>query len=251
MNPINSVGSDVYYFPLYRRHLYLLLAAMITVDALLIAANFSFALKWHIVPHFLKEQLNMDREAVFGAWYPSMLLFTFAVLALFNYNSDMTRGHGWWARGWLGIFLVSLMLSADEVSAIHERIGIWFGEKIGGIDFLPKAYAWVLFFAPFMLAVVMFYLLFFIRRFRHSPLSRNLTIAGTLLWCNAVLFEALANILFNTNTINLERAIEESSELLGTTLFVIAFALTAMESQQHEKTASMDSIAYADPVHPN
>ena len=98
---------------------------------------------------------------------------------------------------------------------------------------------------------MVFYLLFFIRRFRHSPLSRNLTIAGTLLWCNAVLFEALANILFNTNTINLERAIEESIELLGTTLFVIAFALTAMESQQHEKARAPVSIVHADPVHPN
>ncbi|MDQ7063246.1 MAG: hypothetical protein Q9P90_03265 [candidate division KSB1 bacterium] len=230
MNYTGSEGAETYYFALRRQHLYLLLAVILAVDALLIAANFSFALKWHIVPHFLKDQLNMDREAVFGAWYPSMLLFTLALLALFNYNLDLTRGHGWWARGWLGIFLVTLMLSADEVSAIHERIGGWFGDKIGGIDFLPQAYAWVLIFAPFVLAVVVFYLLFFIRRFRHSLVSRNLALAGTALWLLAVIFESLANLLFSARTINLERAFEESSELMGTTLLLIAFALTAMES---------------------
>lgn len=202
-------------------------AAIVLVDLWFIVMNILIGLRVRIPHYFVAYQFNMDSEAVLGAWYPSALLLVVAFFAFMNYNLERLATKGMWPLGWLGIAAISFLLSMDEVAAMHERVGLWFQRKVGGIAFLPEAYAWVLALAPFILAVVVFYILFFLRQLRKVPLLRNLGLIGLACWINAIVFESIAQTLFTARTIHIERAIEESSELLGTTLFLIVFAILA------------------------
>ncbi len=228
MTASNHTQQHIYAFPIAATHLQYLMWLILLVDFALIAANFILALKPWLLPPFLQLELNMDQEAVFGAWYPSMLLFCLGLVALLNFNLDRLRTPGIWCYGWFGLIVVPILLSADEVSAIHERIGLWFGEKVGGISFLPQAYAWVLILAPFILATAVYYGVFFLKRFRGYPWTKAGTLLGLGFWGLAVTFESIANVVFDGDTINIERAFEESFELIGTTLFLITLARFAI-----------------------
>src|SRR5918911_4723792 len=70
------------------------------------------------------QEFSLDKEANVPSWFSSALLLTaaamLAVVAL-----DALARKARWGRHWAGLSVVYVVLSMDETSEIHERIGSW------------------------------------------------------------------------------------------------------------------------------
>lgn len=204
------------------------------INLVLIFANFNIHLGGQLPSKIMTYQLDMNQEANLASWYSSMLLTLAAVFAAVNYHVR-AQVDGRWRFGWLGIAAITLWLSADEVAQVHETIGAYARAHSALLEqTLPAGYFWVLVLGPFAAAAAAFLFLFIRRVLAPIPHCRRLALAGATLWVSAIVLEALAVPVFHTVGIgeggqlinapySLEYALEESSELLGTTFLLLSF----------------------------
>jgi|GEM_PF-2345077 hypothetical protein len=204
------------------------------INLVLIFANFNIHLGGQLPSEIATHQLDMNQEANLASWYSSMLLTLAAVFAAVNYH---VRAHvdGRWRFGWLAVAALALGLSADQVAQVHETIGAYVRAHAALLEeTLPAGYLWVLVLGPLAAAAATFLFLFFRRVLAPIPHCRRLALAGVTLWVSAIALEALAVPVFHTVSIgesgqlisapySIAYALEESSELLGTTLLLLSF----------------------------
>ena len=206
--------------------------ALLALDLVFIVLHVVFG--WSVI--------NLDEEGNLTAWYSSAKLLGLCALCLWIWRTEAAQSR----RGavlWLLVGLLFLALSADETASLHERLsrtimtestaGLDLRETLLGGDQAKDSYAWVILLSPFIVAVALFLAVFFYKRLaRHRP-SLLAAMAGLGLFVLAVLLEA--TIYFTPSLsewgsadvmrYRLFLAIEESGELFGSTLFVLAFYL--------------------------
>ncbi|MDA0989140.1 MAG: hypothetical protein O3A51_00120 [Verrucomicrobia bacterium] len=184
--------------------------------------------------------INLDEEGNLSAWYSSAKLLSLAILATWIWAADC-RYAGRWHWPWLLVALIFLGLSADETASLHERLarlvmqessaGLDLRETVLGGDTAKDSYAWVILLSPFILAVTLFFGVFFVKRLLTCRLSLVTAISALAFFLLAVALEATiyaAPSLADWGDADVTRyrlflAIEESGELLGSTLFIFAF----------------------------
>jgi hypothetical protein len=188
--------------------------------------------------------VNLDEEGNLTAWYSSVKLLLLFALCLVIYNHERMPGRAVafkWNWLWVLVALIYLFLSADETASIHERtarmimeessMGLDIRETVLGGDRMKDSFAWVLLLAPFILAVAVFFLLFFFNRFKKcrpvlvtSLVALGMYLAAVGLESTIYAFPSFAEWSEEETTLyKVYLAIEESMEMLGTTLFVYAF----------------------------
>lgn len=140
---------------------------------------------------------------------------------------------------WIGLSLIFLFLSIDELNGIHERFSApssWAFEASG-----PLYYAWV---APYGLALIVF-ILVYSRFLLHLP--RNIMLlflaSGAIFVSGALGFEMLGgNFAEASGTNNLTYCLyyttEESLEMLGIALFLFTL-LTYITNTFHQLKVSI------------
>lgn len=206
--------------------------ALLGADVLLIALH--TLLGWDVV--------NLDQEANLSTWYSSAKLLMLALMSVLIWDAERKAHNGFrftWL--WLLVALIFLGLSADETASMHERasrfvmkesdIGLDIRETVLGGDRHKDSFAWVLLLSPLIVAVTAFFLVFFVNRLRRCRPAVIAAVAGVGLFLLAIAMEA--TIYFfpsigdwsesNVKLYNAFIAIEESGELFGSSLLLLAF----------------------------
>lgn len=218
------------------------LLILLTGDLLLLGLHVVFG--WSVI--------NLDEEGNLSAWYSSAKLLGLALLAVWIWAADCNY-QGRWHWPWLLVALIFLGLSADETASLHERlartfmqestVGLDLRETVLGGDTAKDSYAWVILLSPFILAVAVFFAVFFFKRLSSCRLSLIVAIVALALFLLAVALEATIYVspsLSEWGESDVTRyrmflAIEEFGELLGSTLFIFAFFTyrQSLENSEH------------------
>jgi hypothetical protein len=181
---------------------------------------------------FFWRQFAVGREGNLFTWYSSFLLTAAAIAALANFWLDgRRRGISRWRFAWLGVFLVMIVVSLEEVARFHEIIQIvvprWAGKGSTSQDWLWRGgRVWVMLYSPAIVAVIVFFFLTFSQMFRGYVGPRNLALGGLCLWIAVVVLE-----FFYVDLViawgywygGLESFFEEAAEIFGSTAMLVAF----------------------------
>jgi hypothetical protein len=130
--------------------------------------------------------------------------------------------------GWSLIGCLLLGLSADESAIIHESIAAMAYLDVtqtGRVNPHLGAGDWIPLLMPFMIASVILLLSFIIFSFFKCKKFMLLGLLGVFCWIGSIVGEAIEGRFINISMSRpLEGLIEESLEVIGTTLLLIAFA---------------------------
>jgi len=167
------------------------------------------------------QEFSLDREANVPSWFSSALLLTAAAVVALVALDALARNSRW-GRHWAGLSVVYVVLSMDETSEIHERIGSWLRAHLNLHG--PFHYAGVI---P-ALALAVFVGIAYIRFLRALPrdtllgilLSAAIYIGGAAgveaasgWWAEGHGSKSTALLLVST--------VEENLEMFGTLLFIL------------------------------
>ncbi|MBJ7454831.1 MAG: hypothetical protein JHC74_02120 [Thermoleophilia bacterium] len=154
-------------------------------------------------------QFNMDSELNLPAWWSSSLLIAAGLVCVGMWltGSRMNRP----SIQWLGIASGFFLLSAEEIAAIHEDVGVAVG---GGTE---NVSVWPLVYAP--IAAVFIWMM--LRAVRELPRPIAFIAVGGLMSYVGVL---VLEVLSLTAESNVTILIEENLEMLGTALMFAALA---------------------------
>lgn len=170
----------------------------------------------------LARRFTVDSEGSVPAWYSSILLLTAAVLLAVVATVAFHQRDRWW-KHWTALSTLFCLMSLDEAASFHESLILPLQKHFGanGLFF----FAWVIPGVFFVAAVGLAFLKFVINL---EPRTRNRFIAaGSLFVGGALGMEFVGGAFmdaFGEEHILyiLAAAIEETCEMLGVTLFIIA-----------------------------
>jgi hypothetical protein len=206
-----------------------------------------------VIPQFLFAKVDLKNESNLATWYSSIILFIAGCLAFLNLRVNGYANKLKWLYicGWSLIGCLLFILSADESAIIHE--------SIASIAYLEKSPAtrneialgagdWIPFLMPFIIASVVVLLSFIIFSFFKCKIIMLLGLMGVFCWIGSIVGEGIEGKFINIAMSRpLEGLLEESLEVIGTTLLLIAFAEHYQWRQksiiQKPKTALPGSIS--------
>ena len=201
------------------RHTWLLVATLLTIDALLVAL--------YLAMHATQGEiaiLSVAEERSIPTWYASMKLLVVAQIGVTA--AFMTRGPARLAL--LGLAAMFLLFSIDEIASLHERIGwrlnAWLAAG-GPRDelLLHRTGYWMVLLLPPTLAALSFLAVAYGRTGRPAPATMVKALLGAGLFLSgAAGLEALQNFLPDGTIILVAIAIEEGFELAGVTFMLWA-----------------------------
>lgn len=168
----------------------------------------------------LTNVFNIGSEANVPTLWTTLLLLVAAAL-FFVIGKDVARQALPFARHWLSLAGIFLLMAVDETAQIHDGIvGVAWQQRFGageGILF----YAWYIPIAPLVLAVGIAYLRFF---FDLPPVFRRVFgLAAGLYLGGALGFELVESVIAHsgrTGLIGYSQLIEESLELAGLSVLI-------------------------------
>jgi hypothetical protein len=223
------------------RHVRRLLLAIIGTNLLLLAGT-AVALKLYrsldqlsptaqVFTRYGFSQLNLAAENVLAAWYASMLLLAVAAAALLCYFTDRTqattRSERRLSLGWLAFTGIFVLLSFDELAAMHERLG-----ALPALNpFGDRALGWVALLAIPIGAVGLFMLWFAWATLKRRPISAWLIAVGAALFLSIPVQEHFEVRLILGDGPGLGQRpilgalLEEGAEVFGSTCFLAAMLL--------------------------
>ena len=199
---------------------------------------------------------NLDKERNLPTWFSGGLFFLFGCAAFFAYywekkinalsNESLFR----LPFLWLGVGLAGLLMSLDEITILHENI-LWRQTRLATATF-GEAWVyitqWQILFAPVIVVLFSFLLVFFYNRFSISQKSRNIAFVGIGYWIGALFLEGIRGTIKQVGKwqYNLVVLAEEEMEMIGTILlfaavitYVIDIALDLTEKRRlHISSAS-------------
>ena len=178
------------------------------------------SLDWENPSPLLGRLLNVDREGSVSSWFSACILGLCALLAL------GARARGGRSAAWVGMSVLLLAMSADEILAVHEVIGervrdaldaggaLRFGFVVPGAVLVVGA---VLLFAPLL-------------RSLPTPTRPLFLLGAALFFTGALGLEVVAGMVYDTaGRASLAYAViantEELLEMVGASIVVYALAL--------------------------
>ena len=182
----------------------------------------------------IQRLFNATREDALASWFAVTQTVFVALSAWVIYA--ITRNHALAIRrriGWMMVALIFTYIAIDDGAAVHERLGSAFKEREGGTINFPS-YPWQLLLAPVFAAMGVF-LLYFLWREMSRPVERIRLLCAMTCFAIAVALDFVEGMedgyywLIETfdwrnETIrHFSKSIEEFIEMLGMTLFLIAF----------------------------
>jgi len=191
------------------------LVLIVGVHLLIVAANFSSLMELD----YFDRAFNINAEATFNAWLSSALLLTIGLLAGISAYVELDAGQN--PRIWKGWTLVSagfIVLSVDETVSLHEMMGR-FVDRYLDVSFLPGGYKWVLVVGPLAFVVALLLGYWLATAIGRNSVTTRLALIALGLWVSVPLWEAISPTLGEPLWLV---AIEESCEVIGEVLFLLA-----------------------------
>jgi hypothetical protein len=173
---------------------------------------------------------NLDKERNIPTWFSGLLLFLLGCSAFVAYYWEKKRiveGDSCFRLPvlWLGIGIIGLVISLDEITILHENI-LWretrlFSEKFG--DSWIYVTQWQILFAPAILLILSYFVIFLSNRFSSSLWAKLSAFTGIGCWLVSLSLEGMRGIFKLKSRLwySFEVLIEEELEMIGT-IFLLA-----------------------------
>jgi len=163
---------------------------------------------------------DLGREDALGTYFSGAILFLTGAFA-FSAGFDRQKGK----LRWFIVTGIFWAMALDELTSIHESVprrletlGIGSGDFAG---FVP----WIALLAPVIIAVSAFLIWF---GWKLGPKSRPLALAGLAAWIASL---SLEQMIMGYHIPMAECIAEEGCEMVGTTMFALAFALKIRQAK--------------------
>lgn len=167
---------------------------------------------------------DLSGDSTIPTWFSSALLFLCAFFLFLTYIIKV-RHVDKYKYYWLGLASIFLLFSVDEVATIHEKVGEKLSSQFLGETTGLLYYGWIVFGSIFVGLLALIYFRFF----KRLPRKTTVMMVGAL----AIFFiGALGVEAFNGQYSEIHdswslgyalgTAVEESFEMVGTTLFLRA-----------------------------
>lgn len=170
----------------------------------------------------IARRFTVDSEGSVPAWYSSILLLTAAVLLAVVATVAFNQRDRWW-KHWTALASLFCLLSLDEAASFHESLILPLQTHFGanGIFF----FAWVIPGIFFVGAVGLAFLKFVLNLDRHT--RNRFILSGSLFVGGALGMELVGGAFIDALGEEhifyiMAAATEETLEMLGVTLFIIA-----------------------------
>lgn len=204
-------------------------AALFVLNALFIGVTALADLQFPLALNSLAQQLDLKQEVNLAVWYSSLLLLLAGIGAWAVSQVALERSGRWMAGLWKLAALVFFWISMDETAQIHEKAGVWFTVHLGRLPDLTQGgygvFAWLLIALPFALVFIVCILR--VARWSVALHARSQTLmwAATACWIVVLGAEFVqAQLVRWSLDRGLQGAVEEGLEIMGSTLFLLAFA---------------------------
>lgn len=168
--------------------------------------------------HEILARFNLDNEASIPTWFSSMVLLA-ASAALAVIAAHKRAAHDRFARHWIGLAVIFLLLSVEEIATFHELLSARMG-SLHLTGFL--SFAWVIPAGCFVLLFALAYLRFLLHL--PAPFRVLFVVSGVVYVFGAVGMEMIGGEIKQTWGVHglyyLCVMVEEGCEMLGASLFV-------------------------------
>lgn len=182
------------------------------------------------------QQLSLQAEhGAAAVWYSGALYLLVGIAATVNYWSDLASRRGFGTKrsllrfGWVLLGIGALVISLDESSQLHEGLGLWVGGfqgmSVKGLTDASPLFSWVALLGPVLLGTAALLLGFFAYWLAIAPRARTLGLLGITCWAAVPILELVESRLvaaFGQWGGSLENFVEESLEVVGATLLLVA-----------------------------
>ncbi len=175
---------------------------------------------------------NLDKERNLPTWFSGMLFLLFGCAAIAAYYWEERRNREG-ARFrlpilWLGVALVGLWMSLDEITILHENL-YWREVRHVSAEFSDSwqyVTQWQVLFAPAIVLILSYFALFFSNRFSLSRSARWSAFGGIGCWVWALLLEGVRGTFKDAGTqwYFYQVLVEEVLEMAGAILLMASVA---------------------------
>ena len=171
---------------------------------------------------------NLNAEKGYGTLYSTAQLFILGSVVLIaareDYGGDAPLGN---KLPWFFVAFIYFFIGLDDCVGIHENF-IAIGGKLA-LDSVVFHFIheWLWFYAPIAIAVVVFFVKFFFKRFLYSPRLIITMFIALVLWIGVLILEGLSKKVVDPLSYEYTRiliGIEEGFEMLGATIFMLGFS---------------------------
>lgn len=139
---------------------------------------------------------NLDKERNINTWFSGMVFFLYGCAAFVAYyweRKQNSEGQPCFRLPalWLGIGFAGLLMSLDEITILHENL-YWreirhVSARLSGTwRYITQ---WQILFAPAIIVIPGYFVLFLSNRFSASPKARHAAFAGIGCWLTALFLE--------------------------------------------------------------
>ena len=179
---------------------------------------------------------HLDKERNVPTWFSGLVFFLLgcAALVAFYWERHLNLQHPEKPLFrlpilWLGIGLAGFYMSLDEITILHENL-FWRETRLASAEIgetLKFFTQWQLLFAPAILMVLAYFIVFFSNRYRTSKRARNSAFTGIACWVIALSLEGFREtfILWGASQYELPMIVEEMLETIGAIFLLGAIVL--------------------------
>lgn len=182
---------------------------------------------------------NLDKERNLPTWFSGILFLLFGCTALIAGYWEQRRNQEGAETSfrmpvlWIGVGLVGLLMSLDEMTILHENL-FWreirqASSKLG--NEWKYVTQWQVLFAPLIVALFGYFVVFFSNRYNTSAGARRCAFAGIACWLGALSLEGVRGAfkLTGKSWYSLEVLLEEELEMFGALFLLASIAFYALD----------------------
>lgn len=194
--------------------------------AFLIVVEFALQIMWFTYPDDFR--WNLDFERGYGTHFSAIQLYILGLVVMMAAWADYGKKVGWKEKlPWYHLVAsVYFYIGLDDCIGIHDNIA-WSRSLFPKSTVFHFIYEWLWLYGPPILITVVFLSWFFLKKFLYSPGIIATMFVALALWVSVLLLEGLAKNIVYPMGLDYKRlliSIEEGSEMLGATLFMLGFS---------------------------
>ena len=172
----------------------------------------------------LKSYWDLNIEKGYGTYFSTVQLFFLGVCVLIvshELSKDANPVPKVWE--WNVFGAIFLLISLDECLGIHDKIGVEVAGTLARWPIFSSVFVWLWIYAPLIIAVIVFFIRFFMRMTGKYKEARGFFYTGLFSWITALGLEAIARK--STLPRHLLIATEEGLEMVGATFFLLGVGM--------------------------
>jgi hypothetical protein len=169
---------------------------------------------------------NLNAEKGYGTHFSTIQLYVVGLTVLLCARLEGKEAEFKEKAPWYLLASMYFFIGIDDCIGIHENFIKWSQSIALNADTFHFVHEWLWFYGPFIFAMVVFLIWFFLKRFKETPGALIVNFIALTLWIGVLTLEGLAKNIVDPTGLDESRILigmEEGFEMLGATLFLFGY----------------------------